>query len=377
MIDQLKPNGVQPLVVTRDDGPLAEELSARGIPYRVCQWRTWVADENTAIWRRRLHGYRCLVANRRPSRMLLAEISKFRPDLVHSNTIKTNFGQEIARRIGKPHLWHCREFVGGENSVGTEWSLGYRSTARIMSEQGNLMIAISNAVAQHMRNSGFRVPLYVVYNGVMSLDEMARNVTELPSSSNGVRFALIGRYDDAKEPHIAIRAMGILKKRGVRCSLKIVGDGTPAQATALTCLAKSVGVNDCVEFAGYVDDVPTLLKNVHALVMPSRADAFGRVTAEAMALGRPVIGADACATRELVRDGIDGLLFPLGDATALADRMQELIGDPNRMVNMGHRAAERAKLEFTNERYGQAVMDIYNELNGSNCPRAKDPGKCM
>lgn len=309
--------------------------------------------------------------------MLLAEISKFRPDLVHSNTIKTNFGQEIARRIGKPHLWHCREFVGGENSVGTEWSLGYRSTARIMSEQGSAMIAISNAVAQHMRNSGFRVPIYVVYNGVMSLDEMARSATDLPDLANGVRFAFVGRYDDWKEPHVAIRAVAILRKRGVRCSLKIAGDGTPAQANALVSMVRSLDVNDLVEFVGYVGDVPALLKNSHVLLMPSRGDAFGRVTAEAMALGRPVIGADACATRELVRDGIDGLLFPLGDATALADRMQELIEDPNRMGNMGRRAAERAKLEFTNERYGQAVMDIYHELNGSNCARAKDPGKCM
>jgi glycosyltransferase involved in cell wall biosynthesis len=118
-------------------------------------------------------------------------------------------------------------------------------------------------------------------------------------------------------------------------------------------------LQDWVEFLGFVSDVSTCLKRIHVLLMPSRGDAFGRVTAEAMAHGRPVIGANACATPELVRDGIDGLIFTVGHAEELADKMQALIENPTKMAEMGRNAAQRAQAVFTNEQYAAAVMNIY------------------
>jgi glycosyltransferase involved in cell wall biosynthesis len=194
----------------------------------------------------------------------------------------------------------------------------------------------------------------------MTRAQMLHAASPLPPAEAGIHFAFIGRFDNLKDPLVALRAMAILQCRGIACRLLMIGDGSPEQKQMLQHFVREHRLQDWVEFLGFVSDVSTCLKRIHVLLMPSRGDAFGRVTAEAMAHGRPVIGANACATPELVRDGIDGLIFTVGHAEELADKMQALIENPTKMAEMGRNAAQRAQAAFTNEQYAAAVMNIYS-----------------
>jgi hypothetical protein len=88
-----------------------------------------------------------------------------------------------------------------------------------------------------------------------------------------------------------------------------------------------LGISDRVEFLGHITDqeLPGVYENCTVFVMPSIAELQSIATMEAMASGRPIIGADAMALPHLVHDGDNGYLFPPDDSDALADRLHRVL----------------------------------------------------
>src|SRR5438046_4321403 len=86
------------------------------------------------------------------------------------------------------------------------------------------------------------------------------------------------------------------------------------------------------------------LASADLLVAPSLGgESFGMVLTEAFAAGTPVVASDIPGYRDVVRDGVDGVLVPRGDATALAEALHELAVDPARRARMAASAADRAR----------------------------------
>lgn len=95
-----------------------------------------------------------------------------------------------------------------------------------------------------------------------------------------------------------------------------------------------------LEFVGPVDEaeLAELLHSSSIVVMPSRYESFGLVVVEAMMYGRVPVASDVGGIAELITDGVDGVLVPVGDANALADRLRELLASPDRLAEIADRA---------------------------------------
>ncbi len=89
---------------------------------------------------------------------------------------------------------------------------------------------------------------------------------------------------------------------------------------------------------GYDDPTPS-----HVALMCSHSEAFGRVTVEAIKFGLPVIGANSDGTRELIREGWNGLLYPRGQLAELADRIDRLYWDQELRARLGENGREWRK----------------------------------
>lgn len=89
---------------------------------------------------------------------------------------------------------------------------------------------------------------------------------------------------------------------------------------------------------------------------------FGRVTAEAVLAGTPVVGARSGATPELIRDHRDGPLYELGDHRDLARKIENLIQHPEEAREMGESGRARASREFTVQRYTESVYRLLRDL---------------
>ncbi|MFM1994053.1 MAG: hypothetical protein RL537_742 [Actinomycetota bacterium] len=134
----------------------------------------------------------------------------------------------------------------------------------------------------------------------------------------------LGRLDYEKRVDVLLRAVASLTEHS-NLRVELVGDG--GERDRLKKLAISLGISNRVSFLGHVTDeeLPGIYERATVFVMPSIAELQSIATMEAMASGRPVIGADAMALPHLVHDGDNGYLFPPNDSEALADRLRRIL----------------------------------------------------
>jgi glycosyltransferase involved in cell wall biosynthesis len=122
-------------------------------------------------------------------------------------------------------------------------------------------------------------------------------------------------------------------------SLDIWGDG-PERET-LGRLAGELGLGEAVRFRGLTEDAYQVLRDSDLYVLSSRAEGFPNALVEAMACGLPVISTDfGGAARDIVQDGVNGLLVPPGDPGALTAALVRLMRDGGERRRLGARATE-------------------------------------
>lgn len=128
-----------------------------------------------------------------------------------------------------------------------------------------------------------------------------------------------------------------------------------------------VDTRRCVEthprviFAGGVRDTATYYAIADVVVLPSHREGLPTVVLEAYAAGKPVVGASATGIVNIVVDGENGLLFPVGDVQALAEALARLITDKALASKLGSAGQQRVKREFQQERIWEALYREYLE----------------
>jgi N-acetyl-alpha-D-glucosaminyl L-malate synthase BshA len=162
-----------------------------------------------------------------------------------------------------------------------------------------------------------------------------------PERRDGEKLLIhLSNFRPVKRPLDCVRILHeVLKSTPAR--LVMVGDG-PERGPA-EMLARELKIDHRVEFLGKQDHVERLIPLHHVLLMPSEMEAFGLAALEAMACGVPPVGTRVGGTPELIRDGIDGFLEPVGDIAAQAARVVSLLtGDAlyNRISTAARHAAE-------------------------------------
>jgi glycosyltransferase involved in cell wall biosynthesis len=156
----------------------------------------------------------------------------------------------------------------------------------------------------------------------------------------------VGRLAPQKGYDVLLRAFAQVAPAHPSWNLAIVGEG-PLRVE-LTGLAASLGIADRVEFRGWLPEPGVVLAASDIFVMASLYEGFPNALLEAMACGLPVISTQSIGAGEIISDGHDGLLTPVGDADALADAMRRLIANPELRASLGRNGAavsERYNLE--------------------------------
>lgn len=140
-----------------------------------------------------------------------------------------------------------------------------------------------------------------------------------------VTFVMPARLMDyLKGQRVAIEAVAKSRARVPDVPLRLVLAGSGPDGAMLRELARRLGVAEQVEFRGWVEyeDVPAMLGEADALVLPSRWDPFPVAVIEGMAAGLPVLGSSACGSvQERVVEGVNGFIHTAGDSDQLAENM--------------------------------------------------------
>ncbi|HWI21768.1 MAG TPA: lysylphosphatidylglycerol synthase domain-containing protein [Baekduia sp.] len=179
-----------------------------------------------------------------------------------------------------------------------------------------------------------------------------------------LRIAFVGQAVERKGLGVLLRAFAALHEH-IDTHLTIVG--ATAREVGPFLLENTRGI----EILGRVDDAEkhAVLRNSDLLVAPSLGgESFGMVLTEAFAAGRPVVASDIAGYRDVVRDGSDGVLFDVGDATALAETLRGLALAPDRVRAMAGEAARSAE-RYAWPRVAEEVMGVYEQAVAVEAPQ--------
>lgn len=226
---------------------------------------------------------------------ILPQIVAFNPDIIHTNSSNCSIGYFIAKKISKPHVWHIREY--GDLDAGRRHFPTKSLLEKKMKSGVNTNIAITRDIKQHFHLGDNTT---AIYDGPITI-ATPPEIT-VPKKNY---FLFVGRVTPVKGVDIAIAAFADFCKQNHDYELYIAGDGEKSYVDELHQLAKKAGVSQQVKFLGYRNDVNELMREAKALIVPSRFEAFGFITAEAMLNGCPVIGKNTAGTKEQF-DNVDG-----------------------------------------------------------------------
>jgi glycosyltransferase involved in cell wall biosynthesis len=353
LIDGLARHGVVAHVICPEGGDLLTELENRRVPVAIVPFEWWVSPHRSG-------GAKRLFDNVRHLRPLVKQFANWGTDVVYSNSSVFAVGALAATELGVPHVWHIREFGRRDYDLWPE--LGLR-LSRLVFRTADATVFVSHALRRVLLGKNPPANSHVIYNGVAwdaDFERRRRAAAALRDRRQPCTFVLVGRFRESKGQAVAIRAFAELVRQHPGARLLMVGGagGTGDQGYMDACrtLAVELGVQECVEFWGYVPDPERAFLAADVALMCSRSEAMGRVTAEAMSVCRPVIGFDAGGTSELIDHGRTGLLYR--DAAGLVGCMSEYAAHPELALRHGEAGWDRARERHSVEAYAAQIAGV-------------------
>lgn len=346
LVNALPEFGVEPIVLLHiGDGYHASWLREQGGEWRVASLPILRADRriDVNVWR--------ILRGVYPAGKLLKE---WHIDLVHGNDGRVNRAwAPWARVAGIPMVWHQR--VRWTDSRQVRCSLPF--TAGVVS--------ISKYVAGGA--PVFSVPHRTIYNPVAWQKRDRHACAKALRAELGLAddVVIIGCFANAqqwKRPDTVVALDSLLAQHRPG-KVRVIWFGNDRDGILGRLIAKA-GPECSVSLLPFRSDVLSAMAACDVLLAASESEPFGRTLVEAMVVGVPVVASDAGGHREIIEHGVNGLLFPVGDAHACFASIRKLLADEklrDRLVVNGQQTARH----FSPERHAAAVADFYREIMAS------------
>jgi glycosyltransferase involved in cell wall biosynthesis len=284
-------------------------------------------------------------------RAMAAAFRKVRPDIVHLVTIKPLlYGGLLSR------------FMGVQKVICAVSGLGYVFVA-----EGLVARLRRWVISKLLRASIGHAGVHVILQNNDDLEELARRgilphcTTHLirgsgvdlerfrphPEISGTPCVVLPARLLTDKGIREFCTAADLLAERNVDCEFVLAGPLDPDNPSGISRpeLDKLVQLGH-VTWVGQQDDMPDVLRNSHVVVLPSYREGMPKALIEAAAAGRPIVTTDVPGCRDVVEDGVSGIIVPVRNALALANAIEELAASPELRKTYGLAGRRKAEAEF-------------------------------
>lgn len=318
----LEHSRVEATVLLLEDGPLADRLRGAGADVRVRELPEELAGVTAdgGGLRRGATGFPRVV------RDVAAVMRDVRPEVVYTNSAKAHvIAILVARARGLPSVLHAHVRADRDSFNAVNLRL-----VNVASGLATHVIANSEATRATLPRRA-RDRSTVVY-----CPTEVRDVAPVTPSRGRLSIACVGRIAEWKGQRVAVEALrSVLAARGAGAAeLHLYGgvafEKDRAYEREVLDLVGRHGLQDVVHLHGHVADVHTTMRSHDVVVHTStKPEPFGQVVVEAMAAGVPVVAADTGGPVEIVEDGVTGLLYRTGDATALASALERLVDEPS------------------------------------------------
>ena len=231
---------------------------------------------------------------------------------------------------------------------------------------------IAREESEYEEADGITVPSTFVYRTFIELGTPANKLSLLPYGVNLVRFNPVDAPDPKRFDILFVGGMTLQKgvQYLVQAYLKIHHPsksitfvGAPSVSLINALAARGLWPQDAIVVGPIPQaELKRIMSRSHVLVLPSIQDGFGMVMAQAMACACPVVASKHTGAEDLMTDGVEGFIVPVRDVGALAEKLQQLIDQPELRDRMSNKALQKVRGLGGWDKYGELAMKIYSEV---------------
>ena len=292
---------------------------------------------------------------------LVALLRRERPDVVHTHMAKAGVLGRLAAFVARVpvriHTFHGHLLHGYFGAIATRVVV---ATERLMRLVTTHSVVVGSSVHRDLVGAGVvdARRSSVINPGVepfaLADRDAARRALGLPEGRGVVMY--VGRLAQIKRPDRFLDLADDLAPRD-GAIFALVGDGPLGDE----CRARVARTPNTVAL-GWQRDLGTLLAAADVVVLCSDNEGVPLLLIEAALAGRPVVTTDVGAVRDVVQDGVTGVVVPTGDRAALARAVGTLLSDPAERERLGSAARDRALREMTASAAVDRHVDLYRSL---------------
>lgn len=296
--------------------------------------------------------------------------------IVHTHTPKAGLlGQLAAKLAGVPIIIHTLHgFYFHDNMkpllrrfhIVLEW-ISARCSTRILSQnpediQTAVKLGICKSDIIRLLGNGVELSKFAP---ARFDDEFKKNKrAEIDVPQDAIVIGIIGRLVREKGYLELFEAFKNIIAQHDNVWLVIIGPDEPEKSDRIISgdTFAQYGIANRTRWLGSREDIPELLACCDIYTLPSWREGFPRSAIEAAAMALPIVATNIRGCRQVVEDGVTGLLVPLRDSGALASAIQQLVNDSELRRKMGQAGYKKARREFDEKEVCQIVMDTYRKL---------------
>lgn len=301
---------------------------------------------------------------------LRAMIRRWGADVVHSLDHRADIVGLAAARLERIAVVNA--FFGWTNFSG-RFSRGtlYVAADRVAQSLADAVITDSGYMARSAAGRGRGSPVAVVHNGV----DVARFDPDRVRPTHRARFfgsdehfvfGMVGRVHPNKGQLEFLQMAAELAPHHPQARFLIVGAAPPGfegYHAEVAARIDALGLRDKALLTNVASaEIPATVAGIDVLVAPSYVESFSYSLLEAMSMRRPVLVTDVGGNREMMEDGVSGLIVPAVDVPALVERARRLLTDADLRQRLGQAARERVLARFTLAEMARRTTAIYNEV---------------
>lgn len=315
--------------------------------------------------------FSCDATSRKDYPQVIAKLARYlkqeKVDILHTHLFDPSITGLLAGKLaGTKYLVSTRHYSDYHTRVNKKWHVRLDQMCNRLSQK---VIGVSQHTSDHMIEAEKCPPEKVVtiYNGIdfdrvkPSADDFRSRIRREFDAENKFLILTTGRLHPEKGyPHL-FEAIPKLKTLTDKPFLWLIA-GKGALKDKFEADVARLKADDVVKFIGFRKDIPDLMSTADLFVLPSVAEAFGVVFAEAIYLGVPIVATKIGGIPEIVDDGSDGILIPPADSDAIASTVADLINNPQKLAGLKNNGREKVIEKFEFEEMTRRYEKVYEDL---------------
>lgn len=356
LLDIAEPYKESCKVILFEEGPLCRELENRQINFSTIKPQTSLNNIRRSS-RIPLSGIYALI---KLAKVIAYEARDF--DFIFANSQKAALVSVLAAQLAhKPVVWYLHDIL-----TPTHFGRAQLLAAKYTTQRASQILVNSKATKHALQElTGRSENIHLIYNAFSSKSfsnsadpSVAQDLRKSLHLDNRPLVGLFGRLTPWKGQDVFIKALATMPHvQGIIVGGPLFGEESYAKSLAQDIQSLSLG--DRIKLVGFREDIPNLMNACDIVAHTSVApEPFGRVIVEGMLAGKPVVATETGGPKEIIDNGVTGILYKPGDAHALQSALADLLDCPQKAASMAQRGRECALKRFSLEKMHERLDDI-------------------